>query len=364
MNSLFPLPLYTFLKLTHANGGLSGRGWRNLAPWLVKTVLFEPLRWIELAASHKQVEHHTITQPPVFILGFYRSGTTYLQQLFMQDKRFGFTSTFQMIFPEIMLCFEKLMTPALESATRLFKVQNPIHRIPLTWHSPGEEDVAMTTAVHPTGAQWGYFFPQRMNEYFEHFVLYESIPQAKAEEWKRAYLLLVKKLSLANQERPLVLKSPPNTARVKLLLSLFPDARFIFIHRNPYDVYASNKRLWKVVQETYSLRSAQSVNHSSIILDTYSKMMQRYLNDKPLIPAGQVTELPYETFIKEPVESLRQIYASLDLGDFNSCEKQVSGFAARQKSYATLDHHLQRDEIKAISEQWERYIRHWGYPVL
>lgn len=175
MNHLFPFPFYNFLKINVANGGIRGRGWHHTVPWLMKTLVFEPLRWIEVFRYRKQVQQHTITVSPIFILGYYRSGTTYMQQLFMQDNRLGFTSSFQMLFPEIMLGFEKAMTPALEKASRLFNIQNPIHRVPLTWYSLGEDDVAMTTSLHPMAVKWGYFFPRQMPAYFDRYVLFEGL---------------------------------------------------------------------------------------------------------------------------------------------------------------------------------------------
>jgi len=53
----------------------------------------------------------------------------------------------------------------------------------------------------------------------------------------------------------LVLKSPCHTGRVRLLLKLFPKARFIFIHRNPYEVFLSGAHLasttygWQFLQQ-------------------------------------------------------------------------------------------------------------------
>ena len=40
-------------------------------------------------------------------------------------------------------------------------------------------------------------------------------------------------------ERRLLLKSPVHTARIKILLQLYPDAQFVFIHRDPYTVFKS-----------------------------------------------------------------------------------------------------------------------------
>src|SRR4030095_10766430 len=108
-------------------------------------------------------------------------------------------------------------------------------------------------------------------EQFKKYVLFENIPDGEAEAWKQSFIFLLKKISIANQRKQLVLKSPPNTARLKLLLSIFPDAKFVFIHRNPYEVYSSNKRFWQVLQKKYALQTTQSVDVDALILETYSK---------------------------------------------------------------------------------------------
>ena len=364
MNRLFPLPIYTFLKIAYKNGGISGRRSKNILPWLIKTIPFEPLRWIELATQNKRIRQHTLPKDPVFILGFYRSGTSYLHQLLTKDDRFGYHSNFQMVFPDIMLSCEKWMSPAFEFIFRLFKLQDTVHRVPLSFRFPGEEDVAMTTSLNPRGAQWGYFFPKKMNEYFQKYVLFENIPASEVEVWKKEFVFLLKKISLANHKKQLVLKSPPNTARIKLLLSLFPDAKFIFIHRNPYEVYVSNKRFWKVTQHVYALGGTRSVDVNSIILDTYSKMMHRYLLEKDLIPDGQLMELPYEDFIQNPVASIRKSYETLHLDDFGYCENKMTSFAALQNKFVRLNHQLPPDETKLVNEKLEPFIRQWNYPLL
>ncbi len=77
MNRIFPLPLYTFIKIVLRNGGLSNKGLRNVPAWILKTTLFEPLRWFELTYNQK-VARHILEKDPVFVLGFYRSGTSFM----------------------------------------------------------------------------------------------------------------------------------------------------------------------------------------------------------------------------------------------------------------------------------------------
>jgi omega-hydroxy-beta-dihydromenaquinone-9 sulfotransferase len=364
MKHIFPLPIYIFLRLVIKNGGLSSRGLKNTPPWILKTILFEPLRWIELALYNQKISQHRIHRHPLFILGYYRSGTSYLHQCLVQDDRFGYHSNFQMVLPEVMLSTEKALLPVFEFICRLFNITDSVHRVPLSFRFPGEEDAAMTTYLDPQGAQWGYFFPGMMHEQFQKYVLFENISEAELETWKQSFIFLLKKISLATHQKQLVLKSPPNTARIKLLLSIFPDAKFIFIHRNPYQVYASNKRFWEVVQKVYALQDTKSVDVNSIILDTYSQMMHRYLQEKDLVPPGQLTELAYDDFVQNPVASLRNAYGALHLDNFSYCEGKMQSFTGNQKQFVQLKHLLPESERSMVSEKLEPIIRHWNYPLL
>jgi hypothetical protein len=312
---------------------------------------------------NKKISQHTITTDPVFILGFYRSGTSYLHQFLTLDDRFGYHSNFQMVFPEMMLISEKWLSPAFEFIFRLLKIQDPIHRTPLSFRFPGEEDGSMTTSVNPRGASWGYFFPKAMIKYFQKYVLFENMSVSEIEEWKQGYVFLLKKISLANRNKQLVLKSPPNTARVKLLLSLFPNAKFIFIHRNPYDVYASNKRFLKVTHAIYAVGGTKNVDVNSVILNTYAQTIHRYLQEKDLIPHGQLMELAYDDFIQDPVTVMRKTYEKLHLNDFSYCENKMTSFAALQNKFIRLNHQLPQDERKLVNEKLEPFIRKWNYQL-
>ena len=364
MHNYFPLPLFTLIRLINNNGGISAGKIKNLFPWLLKTTALEPFRWIELATQNRKIINHTLPQEPIFVLGFYRSGTTYLQQFLLQDDRRGYHSVFQMVFPEIMLSSEKWLLPVMESMAKLFKMQDPVHRTPLSWRFLGEEDATMTTSINPLGAQWGYFFPLKMMVYFNKYVLFENVSESEKQDWTNSFQYLIKKISIANQGKQLVLKSPPQTARVKLLLSLFPKAKFIFIHRNPYEVFASNRRFWKIANDVYTIGNTKNFDVDSIILDTYSKTMDRYLLEYAAIPEGQLVELAYNDFINKPIENMRHIYDSLQLDDIGYCLDKMNSFASQQKSFVRLDHKLNVKDIDLVSEKWAAYIKHWDYALL
>lgn len=361
MSQLFPLPLYTFLKIAYKNGGVSIKGIRNLTPWLLKTILFEPLRWVELAYNPK-IRRHTLAKDPIFILGFYRSGTSYMHELMTKDDRLGYHTNFQMVLPEVMLSGERILRPFFDFICRVFNIEDKVHRVRLSFRGPGEEDAGMTTLVNPRGAQWGYFFPKMALTHFQQYVLFENIPPSEKKAWEEDFVFLLKKISMANQNKQLVLKSPPNTARVKQLLSLYPNAKFILIHRNPYEVYTANKRFWEVTRQVYAVGGFGTIDVNGIIMDTYARTMDRYLSEKDLVPEGQLIEIAYADFIQKPMENMQKIYKTLQLGDFSYCESKMQRFVDAQKSFVRLQYELPETEGKTVTRKFEPYIRHWNYP--
>ena len=59
--------------------------------------------------------------------------------------------------------------------------------------------------------------------------------------FKDTFLRLVK-VSLANTGGTQYLsKNPPHTGRVRTLLEMFPNAKFIYLKRNPYTVFESTR---------------------------------------------------------------------------------------------------------------------------
>lgn len=367
MNFVHKIPFFRLCILIYRNGGLSAKGCVHLIPWLIKTILLEPLRWVELLRFGNRIRKHRIMNPPVFILGHYRSGTTYLQRMFIQDQRFGYTSLFQTVLPEIMLLTERTLTPLFDSISKLFGIKNHFHRMPLTWSRfPGEEDVGMTALLQPSASQWGQLFPARNKFYLDNYILFRG-EKVSIQQWKDDYQFYLKKISLQNKSKPLVLKNPPNTARIKVLLSLFPDARFIHIMRNPSDVFASTRNLRKVIRVNYGLGPCDENAEDERIINNYKAIMDQYLLEKELIPSEQLIEIAYEDFIHEPLSTLQSIYQHLALPSFNDCKNHMHALSAGARSYKMLRHQLSPECRLRIEKEFSLYTHYWRallkYPV-
>ena len=94
--------------------------------------------------------------------------------------------------------------------------------------------------------------------------------------------------------RRLVLKNPANTGRIRALLNLFPDAKFIHIYRNPYDVFLSTVWLQRSVIPRSQVQDISPDTVEAHVLRFYIQLQQKYLAEKDLIPAGSLAEVRFE----------------------------------------------------------------------
>ena len=81
-----------------------------------------------------------------------------------------------------------------------------------------------------------WFFPKHMLEYCDRYLLFDNISEHEREVFKETFLKLIK-ISLWNTKGSQFLsKNPPHTGRVKTLVEMFPNAKFIYLTKSVYGV--------------------------------------------------------------------------------------------------------------------------------
>jgi hypothetical protein len=201
-------------------------------------------------------------------------------------------------------------------------------------------------------------FPRNANHYRRYFSLCEASDQER-DAWKNALLRFLKKLTLKHQ-RPLVLKSPLHTARIKVLLELFPDAKFVHIHRDPYTVYASTEHTWRHVRGWWGLQTGD-VTQEQILAD-YDDVYRAFFEQRPLIPSGNFCDVAFANLERDPLEELRRIYDSLALPDFSHAEPAISSYLQSIAGYAkNRFEELPPETREKIANRWGRCFDEWGY---
>ena len=132
------------------------------------------------------------------------------------------------------------------------------------WDRPQEDEFAL--CFLGAGSPYEMIaFPNRRPPSGQEFLDLASVSRRELRQWQRTLDTFLRMVTFRNPRR-LVLKSPPHTARIKILQEMFPGALFLHIVRDPYVVFPSTVNLWKSLAETPASRSAASASALSSAL--------------------------------------------------------------------------------------------------
>jgi hypothetical protein len=160
----------------------------------------------------------------------------------------------------------------------------------------------------------------------------------------------------------MVLKSPPHTFRVPLLVDMFPDARFIHIVRDPYVVFPSTINLWTQLYRSQGLQTPRFEALQEQVFSTYTRMYDALERGRKHVREDRIYEVRYEDLVRDPVARLREIYAHLDLGDFSEAEPRIREHLAGTAGYRTNRYREMAPALRdEITRRWGTVIRRYGY---
>ena len=163
-------------------------------------------------------------------------------------------------------------------------------------------------------------------------------------------------------QRALLLKSPTHTARVRLLLELFPDARFVHIHRHPYDVFQSFQHYYDTATWYTYLQRPDRAAIDERILRRYTEMHDALRADLPLIPAGRFHEIRFDDLERDPVGQVATLYERLGLAGFAQCEPQLRAYVATLRGYERNRFPPLEPALRArVAREWRHSFEQWGY---
>ena len=349
------------ISLLFRNRRISFSSLHLLCIYMMKTISSFFYGMIELVFYAREIENTVINDAPIFVLGHYRNGTTLLQKLLCSDSNFGSIKYQDVFFPISAFIFPGITRRIQQLMISVFGIKNIFfNNMTLRLNDPGEEDLYMISGSSRYSTAWGFVFPRAIMKYFNKWTIFDN--NKEKEKWKRAYSYYMKRITLKNDHRPLVLKSPPNIARIKVLLELFPNARFVFISRNPYHVFYSMQNLWtNVIEKYFTLQKISVHERHDIILSLYSTLMSQYIEDRGLIPEGQHIEIRFEDLEQDPIGEIEKIYSSLDIPGFDLSIESIKGRLELEKGYSKNSYNYDEKTLDIISEKWGDFIHEWNY---
>ena len=128
----------------------------------------------------KKLADKPLEMDPLFILGHWRSCTTFVHNIFACDKHFGYTTTYQTVFPHLMLWGQPFFK---KNMAFLMPDKRPTDNMELKVDLPQEEEFALSNMMPYTYYNF-WFFPKRWMENCDRYLLFNDI----TEEERRIFM--------------------------------------------------------------------------------------------------------------------------------------------------------------------------------
>jgi hypothetical protein len=299
------------------------------AGYVVVRALLDLARWIDDRLWPEIAQQ--VIRPPVFIFGNARSGTTLLHRLMsLDEERFTSMKLYQSIFPRVCVIRPLMALARLDACLP----GRPLHRalgafnrrVFTTWegiHDMGldlpEEDEAIYTLCMMTPAA------VLLLPWLDEMPLARSLDDQPAAE-RRAFMdhyedALRRHLFAVGGDRVFLNKSVLFQARIRTVFERFPEARFVYLVRHPFEAIPSFLSMfhakWRTHTPSIEADSPEARALARMAIDYY----RIALDARAFIPADQFVAVRYDDLIAEPKASIAKIQQRLGL-------EPGAGFAA------------------------------------
>lgn len=314
---------------------------------------------------------------PVFILGNPRSGTTFLQRLLAKDEHtFLAMKTWEMFLaPSITMRkvlialadFGKRIGAPLQRALarweRRWQRNNVIHKVAL--HAP-EEDEYLLTHIFSSLKIWLYVAmldEARPYTYFD-----SAMPESERERMMDFYVGCLRRHLYAHEipeEAPLhyLAKNPNFTPMIDTLYEHFPDAKIIYLVRNPLDTIPSyislKEREWRLLGQPLEPYASRDY-----ILDAtrhwYSYPLERLEQE----PDGDYIVVNFNDLVHDARRTVTAIYDRFGFEITSAYDDLLREATERARNYES-DHEYSLEEMgltrEQIVDQYEDMFERFGF---
>ncbi len=306
-------------------------------------------------AMGKRVAEKELVSDPVFILGHWRTGTTLLHELLSLDDRYAAPTNYQCFAP-----FHFLITQGIIPKIAKLPAKRPQDNIEMSWSAPQEDEFAICSAGLPSPYS-RIAFPNRPARHYDYLTM-EGVPFRELEDWKAGLMQFVKNLNYSN-DRTIILKSPTHTGRIRVLLDMFPNARFIHLARNPHEFIPSTFHLWRALDDSNALqRPNEKYPLHDHVFESFHRMYASYDRNRELIPDGNLVEIRFEDLTRKTLSTVESIYDRLEMGDFSVAKPKLEQWLDNKKRYTRNQHVPSIELTDRIKTDCATYVQNYCRP--
>ena len=272
---------------------------------------------------------------PVFIMGVNRSGTTFFHKLLAKSNQFSTSKTWDLIIPSLSL---RKFLSILSYVLKYFKIdqierKSKGHQVKLE----NIEEDEMLLFIHKLDSLWvsNHFIPWlKFDSKTKEFIKHVYRDNSKNENRNIRSMLFCKdffrRQAFLNKNRPHLSKSNPFIFKIDSILRVFPDAKFVFLVRDPLETLPSYFSLQENVKFG-NLLSDEEIN--LLRKETYAEIIEWYKETEKVklkLYKKQFMTLPYSQITTDLENSIKLFYKFAGKKMTQKFKKQVLDYAGKK----------------------------------
>ena len=310
---------------------------------------------LQKAFQKNQEILNTPIEKPVFILGLPRTGTTFLQNLLFRNDLFRHLHYWEQVAigpqPTHKNLQDNYIIKSCVSFVEKLKTITPEFFIAHEINPYGPEECNGLMERNFTSII--YFMFRNIPSYIDWFQTHDM---TETYDYHKQQLQF---LGYHFSKKQWVLKAPVHLFFLKYLFKTYPDARIVHLHRDPLEVIPSMASLVVISRQIHS-------NHVSVqetanqILDWVRKIITNSIAYRDETDSDQFLDLAYTDLVKDPLNTITQIYKWLGVDINNEIQSDISSWLENSKRKRVgKAHHYSLEQFNLTEKIIQNEFNHY-----
>jgi omega-hydroxy-beta-dihydromenaquinone-9 sulfotransferase len=249
----------------------------------------------------------------LFVMGLWRSGTTLLHNLLSRGCNMASPQTWQCMNPSSFLLHKR---PQSNRKT----AQRPMDEVIVSDFSPQEDEFVLLALGVPSVYR-AWINPQKWEEILP-ALAQETWLNLPNEMWFNDWRSFLG-WCMPVEAQMLVIKSPNHVFRLKAIHRRWPKAKYVWILRDPLDIWISNRKMWQAMMNRYALWEWRLEHIDQLLYHVFKEYINTLNWAVKKFSTEQMVVLSFNHLTKSPVDAMKNIIQKLNLGDWSKWQTLV-----------------------------------------